>query len=168
MGGYVALAFARMFPRRLKALILSDTRAEADSPEARAKREENIAYVSTHNAREFIERVLPGQISDATKQNSHIVNELTEIGASQNPQGIVHALQALRDRHDATGELKNIAVPTLVIGGCDDAITSPQVLESLASGIPGAQLHIIEGAGHLANIEKADEWNARVRELINL
>jgi pimeloyl-ACP methyl ester carboxylesterase len=59
MGGYIALSFVRMFPRRVNALVLADTRAEADDEVAKAKRNANIEVAQSHSAREFIERLLP-------------------------------------------------------------------------------------------------------------
>jgi pimeloyl-ACP methyl ester carboxylesterase len=160
MGGYVALAFARMFPRRVRALVLADTRAEADSDDARAKRDANIEFAHRHTAHEFIQRLLPNMISAQTRDTQpEAVQELITIAAAQPTSGIAHALQALRDRHDATSELANIDVPTLVLVGSEDAITPLSAAQTLAGHIPDAQLQIIEGSGHLSNLEQPEQFN---------
>ena len=51
-----------------------------------------------------------------------------------------------------------ITVPTVVIAGADDASTPPAVVEVLAQGIPNAQYHVVEGAGHLGNLEAPEEF----------
>ncbi len=67
MGGYVALAFARRHPGRLRGLILADTRAEADSAEARANRDKTIAFARGHSAADVIEQMLPKLLGDRTR-----------------------------------------------------------------------------------------------------
>jgi pimeloyl-ACP methyl ester carboxylesterase len=167
MGGYVALAFARMFPRRVRALILADTRAEADSQEARSKRDDNIEFAREHSAHEFVERMLPNMISAQTRATQQeTVREIVALGAAQPTTGIMDALRALRDRHDATSELVNIAAPTLVLVGSEDAITPLSAAQTLVDHIPQAQLQIIEGAGHLSNMEQPEQFNRFVLQFL--
>lgn len=160
MGGYVALTFARMFPRRLGALVLADTRAESDDEAGKAKRNANIEFAQDHSARQFIERLLPNMICDRTRaEQPETVQQIIDIASAQATEGIIHALQALRDRPDATGELANITVPTLVLVGSDDAITPLSAAQTLADNIGQAQLQIIEGAGHLSSMEQPEQFN---------
>ncbi len=167
MGGYVALAFAQKYPRRLRALVLADTKAEADDDEGRAKRDANIAFAREHTPAEFIERVLPNMVSETTRQQRpDVLENVKTIATSQTPAGIIAGLQALRDRPDRNLELKDIAAPTLVIVGSDDGITPPDAARKMADAIPNAQLQIIEGAGHLSNLEKPEEFNAALLDFL--
>jgi pimeloyl-ACP methyl ester carboxylesterase len=75
-------------------------------------------------------------------------------------------LQAQRNRPDATPGLAQVRVPALVVVGRDDALTPPAFAERLAAGIAGARLVVIEGAGHLANLERPAEFNAAVRDFV--
>lgn len=167
VGGYIALAFARKYPHRLNALILADTRKEADSPEARVKRDEMITYAQNHSARDVIEKMLPNLVSKNTREHQpQIVQEIIEIASELPREGIIATLHALRDRPDATPQLREIKVPTLVIVGAEDAITSPDVARDLAHEISGARLEIIDLAGHLSNLEQPQKFSEALHRFL--
>lgn len=160
MGGYVALAFARRYPQRLRALVLADTRAEADGEAARANRDKMITLASHSPASAVIEQLVPKLIGpEALKSKPELVEAVVKLGSAQRPEAIVAALKALRDRPDATPGLASIRVPTLVLVGKHDALTPPDVAKHLADGIPNARLGVIERAGHLANAEEPRAFN---------
>jgi 3-oxoadipate enol-lactonase len=167
MGGYVALAFARRHADRLRALILADTRSEADSPEARANRDNLIRFAAGHTGRDAIEQMLPKMVSKETSERRpEVVEEVRRIASAQTSDGIIGALQAMRDRPDATPSLKEMAVPTLVVVGRDDALTPPETAAALASRIRGARQVVIDGAGHLSNLEQPDRFTEAVRAFL--
>lgn len=155
MGGYVALAFAHHHGERLRALVLADTRAEADGPEARWGREHMLGVVAREGTSGVLEQMLPRLVGEATRKHApEVVEEVRQIVLKQSPRAIADAICALRDRPDRTTELRRIAVPTLAVFGSDDAITPPAVGEALGQAIAGARLAIIEGAGHLSAMER--------------
>ena len=167
MGGYVALAFARRHAGRLRALILADTRSEADGPEARANRDQMIRFAADHTARDVIDQMLPKLVSKETSDHRpEVVGEVRRIASAQAPDGVIGALQALRDRPDATPSLGAIAVPALVVVGRDDALTPPENASALASRIRGARLVVIDGAGHLSNLEQPQRFNDAIRAFL--
>jgi len=167
MGGYVALAFVRKYPARLRALILADTRAEPDSAEARANRDTLIAFAEAHTARDVIEQMMPKMVSDETRaQRPQVVEEVRRLASAQPTAAMVGALRALRERPDSVPTLAGIAVPTLVVVGSDDVLTPPGVAESLAARIPGARRVVIPGAGHLSNLEQPELFNDAVRSFL--
>ncbi len=160
MGGYTALNFAHEYPERLRALVLCDTRAEADTREARAKRDDNIQFTQEKGTWAITERLLPSFVSEQTRENNPaLMEQLLEWGSSQHISTITEALEALRDRPDATPWLSQISVPTLLIFGEDDALAPPEIIATLKEGIPGAQLEIIPEAGHLSNLEQPTAFN---------
>jgi pimeloyl-ACP methyl ester carboxylesterase len=167
MGGYVALAFARRHPGRLRALILADTRAEPDSPESKAARERTIAFTRTHTTLDVLETMMPRLLGNQTRaQRPDVVNEVRQIARAQSPAAVIAALQAMRDRSDASPALREIAVPTLVVVGALDVVTPPDTASSLAAAIPGARLEVIEGAGHLSNLEQPEPFTEAVRAFL--
>ena len=95
-----------------------------------------------------------------------MVEAVRHYASLQAPAGIIGALKALRDRPDATPHLEQIAVPTLVIVGRDDALTPLPLAEKLTAGIPGAKLVILEQAGHLSNMEQPEGFNEAVRAFL--
>lgn len=160
MGGYVALAFARLYPQRLGALVLCDTQAAPDTPEARAKREENIEFAQSHSAPELLERMLPNLLGETTRATRpKVVEAVRQMANELEPQSLVQLLQALRDRPDATPHLEQIKVPTLILCGLEDTITPPEISKSLAQSIPNSELHLIPQAGHLSNLERPQDFN---------
>lgn len=168
MGGYVALNFARRHAGRLRALVLADTKAEADTPEGKANRDKMIAFAREHPAVEVFDSLLPKMVSDETRsRRPAVVEEARRIASEQTPAGVAAALAALRDRDDATPWLASIAVPTLVIVGSDDTLTPPSAAQTLKDGIRGAELVTIAGAGHLSNLESPDTFNAAVRAFVS-
>jgi pimeloyl-ACP methyl ester carboxylesterase len=167
MGGYVALAFARRHAGRLRALILADTRAEPDDAAARANRDKMIEFASKNPSTAVVEQMLPKMLCAETFQKRPEVIDAVKYYASlQSPAAIINAVKALRDRPDARPFLRQIAVPTLVIVGREDALTPPAMAESLTAGVPGAKMFVIEKAGHLSNLEQPEGFNQAVRAFL--
>jgi pimeloyl-ACP methyl ester carboxylesterase len=167
MGGYVALAFVRRHAARLRGLILADTRAEADSPEGKANRDRLIAFARANTPRDVIETMLPNLLGKTTRtQCPEVIAEVRQISAAQTPEGIIGALAALRDRPDSTPLLGSISLPVLVVVGGEDTLTPPALAQNLAATLPDARLATIEWAGHLANLEQPEAFNAAVRSFL--
>jgi 3-oxoadipate enol-lactonase len=157
MGGYVALAFAHRHGNRLKSLILADTKAAADSPEARQGREAALSLVQEQGVAAFVEKQIPRLLSASASDGLRA--EVRALG-SQPTDTIIAAIRALRDRPDRTAELPEIAVPTLVVVGSEDALSPAAEARTMAAAIPNARVAEIPGAGHLSNLENPDAFTA--------
>jgi pimeloyl-ACP methyl ester carboxylesterase len=167
MGGYAAFAFARRHPRRLAGLVLQDTRAGADAPEARANRATLAAKVLAEGATAAVEAFLPKLVGETTHhERPALVARLRERILAVSPRGIANALHGLAARADSRGLLSRIAVPTLVLAGEEDVLTPPDEARAMAAAIPGARLQVIPRAGHLANLENPDALNAALRAFL--
>ena len=83
---------------------------------------------------------------------------------STSPETIAHALAAMRDRPDRSGELRSIKVPTLILVGDGDQVTPPKVAQAMHAKIPGSTLTVIPGAGHMTPIEQPELVNRAIRE----
>jgi pimeloyl-ACP methyl ester carboxylesterase len=164
MGGYVALAFAKSHPGDLRGLALIDTRAEADAPAARENRDKMIQLVREKGAKAVAEQMLPKLLAeDTVKHRQDIVHRLRRIMESQTPLTIAHALVALREREDYTGDLPSIAVQALIIVGEHDAITPPSVSEAMSKAIRNPTLVVIRRAGHMAPMEQPEDVTLALR-----
>ena len=152
MGGYVALSLLALAPERVRALMLMDTRAVADTPEAARNREELARTVeSTGSTKHVIDAMMPKLFSDDTR--SHPPELIPPVRAAMvriAPRAVAGALRGLALRPDRTAALASIAVPTLVLVGEHDAITPPDEARKMAAALPHAELAIIPDAGHLA------------------
>lgn len=167
MGGYTALAFARRHARCLRGLILADTKAEADDEAAKAYRARTIAFAAEHTALDVLEQLLDKLVCPETmSRRPEVVTMIRRIAASQSSAAIIGSMQAMRERPDSRPSLSAIAVPTLVVVGENDTFTPPSQSETLASGIPGAKLARIPGAGHFSNLENPAAFNAALRSFL--
>jgi len=161
MGGYAALAFVRRHPQRLAGLVLQDTRAGADSEDARAGRAALAAKVLAEGASAAEAAFLPKLLGEATKREQPaLVAHLRERILATPPQAIADALHGLAARMDSRPTLAEVRVPTLVLVGAEDVLTPPAESEAMAAAIPGARLEVVPRAGHLANLERPDAVNA--------
>ena len=168
MGGYVALAFARRHANHLRALVLADTRAEPDGPEARAARDASIVAVQAHGSSAQVEAMLPKVLGPTTHaERPGVVSDFRRTGLSQDKQAVVAGLVALRDRPDARPGLAAIDVPTLVMVGDEDTVTPRSAAEELAAGIRGAKLVVLPKSGHLSNLETPDAFNTAVLDFLD-
>lgn len=168
MGGYVALAFARKYPGRLRALILADTRADADTAEAKANRDRLIARAREGGPTAVIDELMPRMLTERTRrERPEVQAQVRRTAAAQSADGVIAALQAMRDRPDRSAELPSIRVPTLVLVGADDVATPPASAQAMAASIPGARLETIPDAAHLANLEQPERFAAAIRSFLH-
>ena len=99
-------------------------------------------------------------LSERTRaENRDVVEKVKEIILENTPDGAVAALGAMRERPDSTDTLGRIDVPTLVVGGAEDTISSPEVMGEMAGRIPGARHVTLPGVGHLSNLEDPNGFN---------
>lgn len=153
MGGYVTFAMWRRHPERVAGMVLIDTRAEADTPAGRENREKGIAVVRAEGSRAIAEDMMPKLLAPSSRGQEWLSRTLWEMMTRQPVEGVVGALQALRDRPDNALLLPHITAPVLVIVGELDVITPPEFSQAMAGGIPGARLVTIPGAGHMSPME---------------
>ena len=161
MGGYAAFAFARRHPRRLAGLVLQDTRAGADTAEARANRATLAARVLAEGSQAAVEAFLPKLLGTTShRERPALVAAVKERVFAASTRGLANALHGLAARADSRDMLPKIAVPTLVLVGEEDVLTPPDEAKAMASAIPAARLEVIPHAGHLANLENPGAVNA--------
>lgn len=167
MGGYVAFAMWRRHRRRIRALVLLDTRAGADSDEQRAKRRAQIEVARTQGAVVLAAQLLPAQLGARTRERQHeIVEQVRMMLASAPVDGIVGALEAMMARPDSTPTLSTIDVPTLIVVGEDDTVTPPAEAQRMHEEIAGSRLELIAGAGHLSSLERPAAVNHVLSEFL--
>lgn len=167
MGGYVALALWRRHRKRIRALVLSDTRASADTPEAAQKRLDLIEVARTQGVEAVIDKQLPGLIGKSTREKQpDLVERIRSIMARSTVEGIVGGLDAMRTRPDSTPLLAGIDVPTLIVVGDEDAVTPPKDARAMHEAIPNSRLEVIPEAGHLSNLERPAAFNTALSDFV--
>jgi 3-oxoadipate enol-lactonase len=167
MGGYVAFQCIRLFPERVSALVLANTRPEPDSEEIRKNRNEMALRVAQDGVEALVELQMERLLAPDTLRNqSDLVEDVRAMILESSPDGAVAALGAMRERPDSTPLLGEIGVPTLVVGGEEDGISSPEVMGAMAAKIPDARHVTIPRTGHLSNLEDPEGFNAALNEFL--
>jgi pimeloyl-ACP methyl ester carboxylesterase len=162
MGGYIVFAFLRRYQARVRAVVLADTRANADTDEARQGREKMARLAEEKGPAAIAEQMLPKLLSkNASAELRAKVRRLIE---ENNREGIAAALRAMATRPDARPQLESITVPTLVIVGSDDEVTPPDAARAMQQAIRGCKLVEIPRAGHLSNLECPEPFTAALLE----
>jgi pimeloyl-ACP methyl ester carboxylesterase len=167
MGGYVTMALYRKYPSLFRGMILTSTRSGSDSPEGKANRDIGVKNVLELGVPSIADNMLPKMVSPVTfNSNQPLVNTIRAIMLDTSVNGVVGALQGMRDRPDPTPLLPNVKCPTLIIHGADDQLIPIKEAEMLDIQIPNSRLVIIPKAGHLLNLEQPDLFNQAVRKFI--
>jgi len=160
MGGYAAFAFLQAARDRVDGLILANTRAGADSPEARANRRNMLALVDREGPSGVARDMMPRLLGKTTQEiNPEIEAFVRRLIKQQSPVAIRTAISRMMHRSDSTPLLPTIKVPTLVITGEEDELIPVDESRAMATAIPGATLVIVPRAGHLANLEQPEAFN---------
>ncbi len=157
MGGYVLLALIRKYPQSMRGVILMDTRADVDSPEAREGRLKSIEEVRTNGLAPLAETMLTRQLS--RNAPPELRERMRALMMRQTVEGVIGAQWAMSRRRDQTDLLSTIKVPTLIVVGAEDVITPPSVALGMQSQITGSMVVQIAGAGHLSNQEAPEAVN---------
>jgi pimeloyl-ACP methyl ester carboxylesterase len=167
MGGYVAWQFVRKYGDRLRALVQCDTRAKADTEEARAgriKMAENVAEWGSGRVAEMMGPKLFAPATFDTKPD--VVAAVRKVVDATPPAGIAAAQRGMAARPDVTSSLSTIKLPTLVLVGEHDAISPPAEMKEIAAAIPGADFVVVPGAGHMTTMEEPEAVNSALSHFI--
>lgn len=151
MGGYCALALAALEPRRVRGLLLLGARPDADSDVRRAGRADTIALIEAEGADGLWRMMLPKLVSDQSKLDQTLEFRETD--------KLVQAMEAVRDRADSTDLARSLTVPVQFVVGDSDPYVS-------ASELDGFEVLELAGTGHLANLERPDEFNAVLSDFL--
>jgi 3-oxoadipate enol-lactonase len=166
MGGYVCFELWRRHRDVISALVLADTKAEADDHEAKDRRTAQQEQVRARGARAVAEEMTDGLLSQSTRSKKPDV-VTRAMAVMENPAaGYVGALEAMKARVDSTDDLVTIDVPTLVVVGEEDTITPPVLARKLHEHIGGSRLVVIPEAGHLSNLEAPEIFTGAVAEFL--
>ena len=167
MGGYATFAFWRRHRDRVRALVLCDTRATADTDASRIARREMQALAEERGSMAVANQMIAGMVGKTTREkNPELVDELHRMMSLAPVRGVVDALDALMTRPDSTETLATIDVPTLIIVGEEDVLTPVKDARAMHLAIAGSRLEVIAGAGHVSNAERPATFNHVLSEFL--
>jgi 3-oxoadipate enol-lactonase len=167
MGGYVTLAFYQLFAERVEKLLLADTRAQADTEEAKATRADQVQQIQADGMTGIVNAMLPKLLSPETvSKQPEIVKRVRDMMMHTSPEGAIGALRGMAEREDQTERLSQINVPTLIVVGKEDPITPVADSQKMHERIAGSQLVVIENASHVSNIEQPEQFNRALKDFL--
>ena len=167
MGGYIALAAHRKYADRIRGLILSDTRATADTEEGKQARAQLAAKVRAEGAQAVVGSMLPKLLSDEThKSRPELVGEVQQMMMTASPESVARALEGMAARPTSEDLFSSIHCNVLIIHGDDDAVIPRGDAQMMARGIRGARIQLVDDAGHLPNLERPDVFNRFVGDFL--
>ncbi|WP_299729902.1 alpha/beta fold hydrolase [uncultured Tateyamaria sp.] len=164
MGGIVAMELLRRAPDRVTRLCLMDTSPLAETPQASTAREPQIVKVRTGQLQELMrDDVLPEYLGPGPFR-AEITELMLDMADALGPEVFVRQSRALQRRRDQQGTLRKCKVPTLVLCGEHDALCPVKRHSFMAELIPGAELRVMEGAGHIPTLERPAEVTQALRD----
>jgi len=168
MGGYVALAFYRQFPSRVRALILADTRAQAETGEGKQTRFQQAEKARAEGMAGIADSMLPKLLTPETvSKRPEVVKRVRDMMLKTKPEGAAGALLGMAERDDQTSLLAQITCPTLILVGREDPITPVADSEKMQRAISGSRLVVIENASHVSNLERTEQFNEELVRFLN-
>jgi len=163
MGGYIILRAIERHPERFRAIVLCDTRSEADGNEGKVKRARQAIDLENTGPSGFADNFVRAVFHEKTlTENPRVVKEIRDTIAKTSPASIRGTLLALAARTDTSASLFQIAVPALILVGRHDALTPPSASHAMKEKIPGSEIHVIPDAGHMSNLENPEEFTTHL------
>ena len=167
MGGYILLDAISRYPNRFEAIVLCDTQCIADTPESKAKRYKLIDEIALNGTGNFTEGFLKNVFhKDSLTEKKEIVEDIRTVILSNSQHIITMGLRALAERTESCSFLGEIDIPALIICGREDLVTPLAQSEFMNQNIEGSILRIIDNAGHVSNLEQADEFNKHLHDFL--
>jgi len=159
MGGQIVLDFYRLFPHKVKSLVIVDSDARGETPESYRQRMQKAATILEVGMKQHTDDTIHEYIAAASMKNIPVYTHLYEMMTTTPAEGAAAAHKGRGERRDHLPILHHIHVPTLIVVGEEDFFTPEPIARLMSDAIPDAQLAVIPGAGHLPNMEKPEEFN---------
>ena len=156
MGGFIAFEVMRRAPERVAKLALISTLASADGPAQTARRQGYVDLVESGRFDQVVEERIPILFPEEKRGDARLLGIARGMAADTGPDIFLAQQRAIMARIDSRPRLGEIAVPTLLIWGEKDGITSRAHHDEILEAIAGARLEVIPGAGHLPTVEAPD------------
>jgi 3-oxoadipate enol-lactonase len=168
IGGYTMFEFWRRFRERIAALVLCNTKAQADTAEARNSRLQAADDVLQRGIEPFFESMVPKLLGETTRRSRpDLVEGAARMMRKMSPEDVAGVQRGMAERPDSLPTLKTINVPTLIITGDEDILTGVPDAELMKQHIPGSGLRVVAKAGHFSPWEQPEEVGKLIRNFLD-
>lgn len=168
IGGYAIFEFWRRFRERVSALVLCNTKASADSVDARNARLEAANDVLEHGTEPFFEGMLQKVLGESSRRSRpDLVEGALRMMRKMSAEDVAGVQRGMAERPDSISTLRTISVPTLIITGDEDRMTGSPEAEIMKQNIAGSQLRVIPKAGHYSPWEQPEEVGKSLRQFLD-
>ena len=168
IGGYILFEFWRHSPERVDAFVLCNTKAQADTVEAKTGRLQAAADVMERGVEPFFESMIPRLMGKTTRETRpDLVEGALRMMRKMSPQAVAQVQRGMAERPDSVSTLKTINVPTLLITGDEDILTGQPEAELMRQNISGSELKVIPKAGHYSSWEQPELAGTAVRQFLD-
>lgn len=163
MGGQIVMEMYRLFPDRIRGLLLADTSPVAETEDGKRQRNELADRLLRDGMTAYAEEVLPKMVAPHNiERQPAVARHVLSMMRGTPAAGAAAALRGRAERPDYVDMLSRVGVPALVVVGSDDEFTPVAEARSMAERIPDATLAVIDGAGHLPNLERTHEFDEKL------
>lgn len=168
IGGYVIFEFWRRFRERVSALVLCNTKAGADTPQARAGRLQSADDVLKTGTEVFFEGMLQKVLAETTrKSRPDLVDGALRMMRKMSPEDVAGVQRGMAERPDSIPTAQTINVPTLLITGDEDSATGVAEAEVMKQNIRGSEMKVVAKAGHYSPWEQPEEVGRLLRQFLD-
>ncbi|MDO4550430.1 MAG: alpha/beta fold hydrolase [Planctomycetia bacterium] len=158
MGGYIGWEFWKRHADRLYGIILCDSNAGCDTPQAAENRERTAQRVLKEGTAFLAEAMIGNILAQKTVlEKPEVVAHYRRMVEENAPRGVAAAARGLGMRRDFREMVKCMNLPVLVLSGSMDVLSPPERMRELVAEMPGAVYVEIPDAGHLAPLENPED-----------
>jgi pimeloyl-ACP methyl ester carboxylesterase len=162
LGAIVAMELARRAGDRVSGLVLASTTALAETPQGAAHAEPLIIKLKSDQMEAAVDGVWPTGAFAPGPSRGAVIEGVRKMARNLGAQACISQIRANQRRRDYQGVLRQCKAPALVLCGDQEGAHVPRHHQLLADLIPGAQAHVIEGAGALPSLEQPAAFRAAI------
>jgi 3-oxoadipate enol-lactonase len=168
IGGYAIFEFWRKFRDRVSAVALCNTKAGADTGDARNARLEAAQGVLERGTEPFFEGMLQKVLGETTRRSRpDLVEGALRMMRKMSAEDVAGVQRGIADRPDSVAMLKTINVPTLIITGDEDKLTGIPEAEIMKHNIARSHMRVVAKAGHYSPWEQPEEVGKLIRQFLD-
>jgi pimeloyl-ACP methyl ester carboxylesterase len=167
MGGQIVMEFCRLYPERVRGILLAATSPKVETQEGKQNRAIMADRLLREGMEPYAEEVLPKMVAPRNLVALPAVAEhVRSMMRAAHPTGAAAALRGRAERPDYESTLAALDVPALIVVGDEDAFTTRADAERMRALLKRSQLVWMEGVGHMPNLEREVEFIEAMERLL--